>query len=124
MDELILIALLLPFLGRARKPATAIAFVVALALSLREGYFIASFFFALSLVISCSPSGKVSGELAGMAMILHSLKQRLKADLESARGNVKSPILIVGFPQLVLLNSKYLYSLFFHQSKLFPHYFH
>ena len=51
MDELILLALLLPFTGRLRKPATAAAFVIALALSIREGYLIASFFFALSLVI-------------------------------------------------------------------------
>lgn len=44
-------ALVLPFLGRWRKPATALAFVLAAALALQNNYFIAAFFFGLSLVV-------------------------------------------------------------------------
>lgn len=51
MDFLLTIALLLPFTGRWKKPLTALAFVVAMVTSFWNGYFIATFFFGLSLVL-------------------------------------------------------------------------
>ncbi|MBR9681814.1 MAG: hypothetical protein GOV00_03375 [Candidatus Altiarchaeota archaeon] len=51
MNELLLIALVLPFLGRHRKTATVFAFIFAIITSLRSNYLIAVFFFILSLVI-------------------------------------------------------------------------
>lgn len=51
MDYLMATALMLPFLGKWRKLATALAFAVAIGLSLQTNYFIAAFFFGLSLVV-------------------------------------------------------------------------
>ena len=51
MDELLIVALILPFLGKYRKAATALAFVLATVLALNQGYLIAVFFFLVSLMI-------------------------------------------------------------------------
>ncbi len=51
MDVLMLTAFLLPFLGKFRKIATTFAFFLALFLAINNNYFIAVFFFTLSLAI-------------------------------------------------------------------------
>jgi len=51
MDVLLVIALLLPFTREWRKPLTSLAFIYATASSFAQGYPLASFFFALSLMI-------------------------------------------------------------------------
>ncbi|HDR53751.1 MAG TPA: hypothetical protein ENN60_03745 [archaeon] len=51
MNELLVTALILPFLGKYRKPATLMAFLFAVYLSLVEGYYLATFFFILSIVL-------------------------------------------------------------------------
>ncbi len=48
---MILLALILPFTGKFRKPATALAFLFALATAFIHNYFIAIFFFILSLIV-------------------------------------------------------------------------
>ncbi|MBR9679902.1 MAG: hypothetical protein GOU99_02540 [Candidatus Altiarchaeota archaeon] len=51
MDELMLLALILPFAGKLRKPATAVAFLYAFLLTLVRQHLIASFFFGLCLIL-------------------------------------------------------------------------
>lgn len=51
MNELLLIALILPFLGKYRKLATIFSFMVAIFLSFENNYLIAVFFFILSIVV-------------------------------------------------------------------------
>ena len=51
MDVLMLTALLLPFFGKFRKIATVFAFFLAIFIAINNNYFIAIFFFTLSLVI-------------------------------------------------------------------------
>jgi NADH-quinone oxidoreductase subunit N len=51
MDILLIIALILPFLGKFRKIATLASFILALAVSIKNNYFVAGFFFALSIVV-------------------------------------------------------------------------
>lgn len=51
MNELLIIALILPFLGKYRKVATIFSFVFAILLSLENNYLIAVFFFVLSIAV-------------------------------------------------------------------------
>ncbi|MBR9689394.1 MAG: hypothetical protein GOV01_00655 [Candidatus Altiarchaeota archaeon] len=51
MDVFLALALLLPFTGKSRKQLSAIAFFIALMVSVIEGQFIGVFFFSLSLMV-------------------------------------------------------------------------
>ena len=51
MDPLLALALVLPFLGKFRKMGTLLAFIIALAFSISQGYYLATFFFTLSIIL-------------------------------------------------------------------------